>query len=268
MPAVRSRSQGEGRIVDRLRSERRCKGKRFESIEEQNAYLLHWNERWALHAHPRHHQTPSAGDVRRRAAVTCCRCRRRALNTIALLSAPFTSMVSSRSTGAYYHAPPHYVGTKVIVHIGRLWIRIIDPRTHQLLREHAVTGKGQRRIVEADLPEANAAESARSSRSRSRISAHPARSSPELSRTSAALLAARTLFGVLDLARRYGSDAARTRLRLRCRGSDAGASAFSRTYLAHHSDHDAHDAAQDHPGDRHLRAALRHFSRKEHPHDN
>ena len=54
--------------------------------------------------------------------------------------------------GAYYHAPPHYVGTKVTVHIGRLWVRIIDPRTHQLLREHAVTGKGQRRIVEADLP--------------------------------------------------------------------------------------------------------------------
>jgi hypothetical protein len=54
--------------------------------------------------------------------------------------------------GAYYHAPPHYVGTRFVVHIGRLWIRIIDPRTQQLVREHAVTGKGQRHIVDAYLP--------------------------------------------------------------------------------------------------------------------
>ena len=44
------------------------RGKRFESLEEHNAYLLHWNERWAFHAHPWNDQTPSTGNVRTRAA--------------------------------------------------------------------------------------------------------------------------------------------------------------------------------------------------------
>jgi hypothetical protein len=53
---------------------------------------------------------------------------------------------------AYYSVPPRYVGTKVVVHIGRLWLRILDGQTHQLIREHAVTGRGQRRTIAADLP--------------------------------------------------------------------------------------------------------------------
>ena len=38
------------------------------------------------------------------------------------------------------------------MHIGRLWLRILDPQTHQLIREYAVTGRGQRRTIAADLP--------------------------------------------------------------------------------------------------------------------
>ena len=54
---------------------------------------------------------------------------------------------------AYYSAPPRYVGHKVPVHIGRLWLRILDPSTQQCIREHPIAlHKGQRRTVDADRP--------------------------------------------------------------------------------------------------------------------
>jgi transposase len=44
------------------------KGLRFESLEEAQAYLDRWEERWAgRHAHPRHHQTSGLRHVCRRA---------------------------------------------------------------------------------------------------------------------------------------------------------------------------------------------------------
>ena len=44
------------------------KGKRFESLEEAQAYLDHWEEQLGRQAHPWPHQAASGGDVRRREA--------------------------------------------------------------------------------------------------------------------------------------------------------------------------------------------------------
>ena len=207
------------------------KGKRFESIDEHNAYLLHWNERWA--------STRIHGTTKRQVRAMFEEERP------FLLALPVTRFEYYRTgertvhfdgfievDGAYYHAPPHYVGTRVAVHIGRLWIRIIDPRTHQLLREHAVTGKGQRRIVEADLPKQTPPKILD-------LVARIAHFGPSCAIFACAVenergvLAARTLFGVLDLARRYGPESLERACALAVT-AQAWRLRFLRAYLAHH----------------------------------
>ncbi|MGA9272485.1 MAG: hypothetical protein WBE30_16370 [Candidatus Cybelea sp.] len=37
-----------------------------------------------------------------------------------------------------YSAPPRYVGSKVVVHVGRLWLRIMDSQTLACPREHTI----------------------------------------------------------------------------------------------------------------------------------
>jgi transposase len=51
------------------------KGMRFESPQEAQAYLDHWEARWA-DAHPRHHQAAGRGHVRRRAPGLAAAARR------------------------------------------------------------------------------------------------------------------------------------------------------------------------------------------------
>jgi hypothetical protein len=207
------------------------KGKRFESIEDQNAHLLYWNEHWAM--------TRIHGTMKRQVRAMFEEERP------FLLPLPTTRFeyyeVGERTVhfdgsievnGAYYHVPPHYIGTRVAVHIGRLWVRIIDPRTQQLIREHAVTGKGQRRIVEADRPKQTPAKVLD-------LVARIGHFGPFCGIFARAVenergaLAARTLFGVLDLAARYGPEA----LERACTFAVTAQSwrvRFLRTYLAHH----------------------------------
>jgi hypothetical protein len=131
--------------------QRALKGKRFESTDEQNAWLLRWNESWA--------STRIHGTTKRQVQAMFNEERPH------LLPLPPTRFeyyqIAERRVhldghievqAAYYSVPPRYVGTKVVVHIGRLWLRILDPQTHQLIREHAITGRGQRRTIAADLP--------------------------------------------------------------------------------------------------------------------
>ena len=47
VPRARSESQGHGRERDPAHAGHALKGKRFESIDAQNAWLAHWEERWA-----------------------------------------------------------------------------------------------------------------------------------------------------------------------------------------------------------------------------
>lgn len=107
--------------------------------------------------------------------------------------------------GAYYSVPPRYAETKVIVHIGRLWLRILDSQTQQLIREHAITGKGQRRTVDADLPKQTPPQV-------DNLVARIAQLGDACGIFARAVenergaLALRTLFGLLDLIRRHGND--------------------------------------------------------------
>lgn len=207
------------------------KGKRFESIEEHNAHLWHWNDRWAF---TRIHGTTKR-QVRtmfeeERPFLLPLPATRFEYYQIGERTVHFDGSIEVN--GAYYHVPPHYIGTRVAAHIGRLWIRIIDPRTQQLIREYAVIGKGQRRFIEADLPKQTPIKVLHLV---DRI-AHFGPSCAIFARAvenERGALAARTLFGVLDLANRYGPEA----LERACAFAVTAQTwrlRFLRAYLAHH----------------------------------
>lgn len=188
------------------------KGRQFESIEAQNAHLLHWNERWAF--------TRIHGTTKRQVREMFAE-ERPALAPLAATRFEYFRDGERRVhfdghievDGAYYSVPPRYVGTKVIVHIGRLWLRILDSQTQQLIREHSITGKGQRRTVDEDLPKqtppqvehlvARIAQIGEACGAFARAVEH-----------ERGALATRTLFGLLDLIRRHDADAVEKACRL------------------------------------------------------
>jgi hypothetical protein len=51
---------------------------------------------------------------------------------------------------AYYSAPPGWIGRRVDVQWNDLLVRLLDPKTGQLLREHVRAPRGWHRIEDAD----------------------------------------------------------------------------------------------------------------------
>ena len=208
------------------------KGKRFELIDDQNAHLMHWDERWA--------STRIHGTTKRQVREMFEE-ERPALKPLPAARFEYYRIVERRVAfdghievdGAYYSSPSRYVGTTVIVHAGRFFIRLIDPINHQLFREHPVTGKGMRRTVEADLPKQTPPQVEKLVARIATIGQACGTFARALE-TERGALALRSLFGVLDLARKYGPEA----LERACTMANAANSSryrFLRTYLQHHA---------------------------------
>ena len=53
---------------------------------------------------------------------------------------------------AYYGAPPGWIGRVLRVQWDELYVRLLDPKTRQLLREHVRQKRGWYRIKEEDHP--------------------------------------------------------------------------------------------------------------------
>ena len=53
---------------------------------------------------------------------------------------------------AYYSAPPGWISRRVRVQWDGIHVRLLDPKTGQLLREHLRQERGRHRIQEADRP--------------------------------------------------------------------------------------------------------------------
>ena len=54
--------------------------------------------------------------------------------------------------GAYYSAPPGHIGKRLFVQWDELYVRILEPSTGQLLREHVRQRKGSFRTRREDRP--------------------------------------------------------------------------------------------------------------------
>jgi len=127
------------------------KGQRFESLEAAQAYLDHWETRWA--------DTRIHGTTKRQVAAMFAEEKP---HLLPLPLEPFRCYQYGERTvhldgcveveAAYYVAPPGWIGRRVQVQWDPLQVRLIDPRTGQLLREHLRQKRGWHRIKEEDRP--------------------------------------------------------------------------------------------------------------------
>src|SRR5262245_35703477 len=126
-------------------------GMRFETLEEAQTYLDRWDTRWA--------DTRIHGTTKRQVAAMFAE-ERPALRPLPL--EPFRYYRFGVRTvhldgcvevdAAYYSAPPGWIGRRVDVQWNDLHIRVLNPTTGQLLREHVRAPRGWHRIEEADRP--------------------------------------------------------------------------------------------------------------------
>jgi transposase len=127
------------------------KGKRFESLQEAQAYLDHWEEHWA--------DTRIHGTTKRQVAAMYAE-EKPAL--LPLPIEPFRYYQHGKRKvnldgcvevdAAYYSAPPGWVGQEVPVQWDDRYIRLLHPQTGQLLREHLPQTRGKHRIQDEDRP--------------------------------------------------------------------------------------------------------------------
>jgi transposase len=127
------------------------RGLRFESLEEAQQYLDRWEARWA--------DTRIHGTTKRQVAQMFAEERSFLLP---LPAEPFRYyQYGERSVhldgcveveAAYYSAPPGWVGRLVAVQWDGRHVRILDPKTGLLLREHLRQQRGRHRIQADDRP--------------------------------------------------------------------------------------------------------------------
>ena len=128
------------------------KGQRFESLEQAQTYLDHWEQRWA--------DTRIHGTTKRQVAAMFAE-EKPMLQPLPL--EPFRYYQYGERTvhldgcveveAAYYSAPPLWIGRRVQVQWNLQWVRLLDPQTGQLLREHLREPRGRHRIHEDDRPQ-------------------------------------------------------------------------------------------------------------------
>jgi transposase len=127
------------------------RGLRFESLDEAQAYLDRWEAHWA--------DTRIHGTTKRQVAAMFAE-EQPALGPLPL--EPFRYYAFGVRTvhldgcveiaAAYYGAPPGWIGRRVDVQWNDLFVRLLDPKTGQLLREHVRAPRGWHRIADADRP--------------------------------------------------------------------------------------------------------------------
>jgi transposase len=127
------------------------KGLRFETIEEAQAYLDRWEERWA--------DTRIHGTTKRQVAAMFAE-EKPVLQQLPV--EPFRYYAFGKRTvhldgcveieGAYYGPPPGWIGREIHVQWDEHAVRLLDPKTGQLLREHLRRDRGRRAVHPDDRP--------------------------------------------------------------------------------------------------------------------
>src|SRR5216684_3558141 len=127
------------------------KGKRFESLEEGQAYLDRWETNWA--------DTRIHGTTKRQVAAMFAEEKP---TLLPLPVEPFRYYQYGERVvhldgcveveAAYYGLPPGWIGRRVHVQWDTWRVRLIDPLSGQLLREHLRQQRGRHRIKDEDRP--------------------------------------------------------------------------------------------------------------------
>ena len=208
------------------------KGQRFESLEAAQSHLDHWEERWA--------DTRIHGTTKRQVSAMFAE-EKPALQPLPL--EPFRYYQYGERTvhldgcveveAAYYSAPPGWIGQLVRVQWDGLFVRLLDPRTGQLLREHLRQSRGRHRIKDEDRAKRTPPGTVHLLARAARAGAHIGTLAQGMYERQAQT-AIRRIQGLLSLAKKYGA----------ARVDDACAAAlelqvfeyhFVRRYLERHS---------------------------------
>ena len=178
------------------------KGLRFETLEEAQAYLDRWEERWA--------DTRIHGTTKRQVAAMFAEERPALLQ---LPVEPFRYYQFGERTvhldgcveveAAYYGAPPGWIGRRVRVQWDERHVRLLDPKTGQLLREHLRQQRGGHRIQDQDRPRKTPLSTLQLLARAERAGRHIGALCQGMYQRQAAL-AVRRILGVLSLAKKYG----------------------------------------------------------------
>jgi transposase len=178
------------------------KGLHFESLEEAQSYLDHWEERWA--------DTRIHGTTKRQVSAMFAE-EKPALLPLPL--EPFRYYQYGERTvhldgcveieAAYYGAPPGWIGRRVQVQWNASHVRLLDPLTGQLLREHLPQQRGRHRIKDEDR-------SQRTPLSTKQLLHRAEQAGRNIGALCQAMhrnqgeVAVRRILGVLSLAKKYG----------------------------------------------------------------
>jgi transposase len=178
------------------------KGLRFESLDEAQAYLDRWEERWA--------DTRIHGTTKRQVAAMFAE-ERPAL--LPLPVEPFRYYQCGERTvhldgcveveAAYYGAPPGWIGRRVRVQWNASHVRLLDPLTGQLLREHLREQRGRHRIKDEDRPRRTPLSTQQLLARAEKAGAHIGALCHSMHRNYGET-AVRRILGVLALAKKYG----------------------------------------------------------------
>jgi transposase len=181
-------------------------GQRFETLDQAQAYLDHWDAHWA--------DTRIHGTTKRQVAAMFAE-ERPTLRALPL--EPFRYYRFGVRTvhldgcvevdAAYYSTPPGWIGQRVAVQWTDLHVRVVDPKTGQLLREHVRAPRGHHRIADPDRPTRTPASTV-ALLARARHAGAHLHAVCLAIHTQEGAAGVRRLLGVLALAKRYGPAAA------------------------------------------------------------
>jgi hypothetical protein len=178
------------------------KGLRFESLQEAQNYLDGWEARWA--------DTRIHGTTKRQVAAMFAE-ERPALQPLPV--EPFRYYRYGERTvhldgcveveAAYYSAPPGWISRRVQVQWDEQRVRLLDPKTGQLLREHLRGARGRHRIKDEDRPSKTPQGTLHLLARADQIGSQIGALCREMHRKQGEI-AVRRIQGVLSLARKYG----------------------------------------------------------------
>jgi transposase len=181
------------------------KGLRFESLEEAQAYLDRWEERWA--------DTRIHGTTKRQVAAMFAEEKP---FLFPLPVEPFRYYQYGERIvhldgcveveAAYYGAPPGWIGRVVRVQWDDVFVRLLDPKTGQLLREHVRQKRGWYRIKSEDHSKRTPLRTSQLLWRAGRAGMHIGALCEAIHRQQGEV-GVRRILGVLSLAKKYGAAA-------------------------------------------------------------
>ncbi len=181
------------------------KGLRFETLDEAQAYLDHWEQRWA--------DTRIHGTTKRQVAAMFAEEKP---TLLPLPLEPFRYYQYGERIvhldgcveveAAYYGAPPGWIGRVLRVQWDELYVRLLDPKTGQLLREHVRQKRGWYRIKEEDHPKRTPLRTSQLLWRAGRAGSHIGALCSAIHRQQGEV-GVRRILGVLSLAKKYGTAA-------------------------------------------------------------